>query len=359
MRKPKLFLISSGRLLPFLGLFASLAVWGQQVSGRVTANAQQPVAGALVKVQARGGVQTIVSTTGADGTFSASGIKTDEALVSVEKDGVLLFRAIVSTKSGEPMDISLPQPFHLSGWHPADLAADPAQGVLVVDTGGGVWRIRNDAQGPHRDVLFQIPLGFSISSITAGEGVVFVTTNPATGCTVFRFTIANRSTDRKVLSLSETCSGIAVAGSAIYVAFSQSKEVRRWDNWDSTQPKGFGVNNDAALGSLLFDKQGQRLLVADRDGRLYAMPLAGGKATQLTSGAGWIASLAADSNHILMASGKKIVMIARSDNHGEKDPPALTSLTGGTLAGLAFDSAGNLWYADYSNGTVSGPLIFR
>jgi hypothetical protein len=37
----------------------------------------------------------------------------------------------------------------------------------------------------------------------------------------------------------------------------------------------------------------------------------------------------------------------------------LQSLTGGTIAGIAFDAAGNFWYADYDHGEVTGPLILK
>jgi hypothetical protein len=270
-----------------------------------------------------------------------------------------LFRAIVSTKSSEPLEVSLPKPFHLPGWQPADMTGDPSQGVLVLDTTGGISRIRNDAQGPHQEVLFHVPAAYATSSIAAGEGFVVVTSNSRAHCTLFRFTIANRSIDQKTLAQSGTCVGVAVAGSSINVVFIDSKEIGHWDKWDSPSSKRYTIQGATTPATLLFDKQDQRFLVGDRDGQLYAVPLDGGHSSKLTSGAGWIASLAANSNHILMASGKKILMILRSDNHGENPPPALRSLTGGSISGVAFDSAGNLWYSDYTNGSVSGPLTFR
>jgi len=335
------------------------SAFAQQVSGKVTADGSQPIPGAIVKVQAKGGVQTVVSNTADDGSFSFTGIKTDQALLSVEKNGQLLFRSIVSTKTGVPLTINLQKPFQLADWHPADMTADPAQGVLVVDRTGGVSRIRGDTQGPHQDVLFRIPSSYAVSSLAADGGIVVVTTNSAIGCTLFRFTVASGTTDQKVLSPGNTCSGIALLGASMNVVFSKQREVRHWDDWNSSGRVLAGLGSGAALGALIFDRQGSRLLAADTDGHVYAVPLAGGKTAQLTSGAGWIGSLAAGPNHILMASGKKILMISRADNRGENPPSVLQSLTGGTIAGIAFDAAGNFWYADYDHGEVTGPLILK
>jgi hypothetical protein len=55
----------------------------------------------------------------------------------------------------------------------------------------------------------------------------------------------------------------------------------------------------------------------------------------------------------------KSVMISRFDNHRENPPPPLHSLTGGVIAGVTFDAVGNLWYADFTKGSVSGPLLFK
>ena len=226
------------------------SAFAQQVSGKVTADGSQPITGAIVKVQAKGGVQTVVSNTADDGSFSFTGIKTDQALLSVEKNGQLLFRSIVSTKTGVPLTINLQKPFQLADWHPADMTADPAQGVLVVDRTGGVSRIRGDTQGPHQDVLFRIPSSYAVSSLAADGGIVVVTTNSAIGCTLFRFTVASGTTDQKVLSPGNTCSGIALLGASMNVVFSKQREVRHWDDWNSSGRVLAGLGSGAALGGI-------------------------------------------------------------------------------------------------------------
>jgi hypothetical protein len=137
-----------------------------------------------------------------------------------------------------------------------------------------------------------------------------VTSNSGEGCALFRFTIATRSTDQKVLDPSETCAGIAVIENSIDVVLVKSKNIEHLDTWGSTSSKRFSIEPAGSPGPLLFDKQAQRFLVGDTDGHVYAIPVGGGRAAQLTSGAGWIAELAANSNHILIASGKKILMIS-------------------------------------------------
>ena len=89
-------------------------------------------------------------------------------------------------------------------------------------------------------------------------------------------------------------------------------------------------------------------------------PFQNGKVTLVRSGIGQrITSIAPTADHIVIASGKRIAMIRRSDNHSEKVPPALETMTGGAITGVAADVSGNLWYADMSKGIVAGPLVIE
>jgi Carboxypeptidase regulatory-like domain len=327
----------------------------QQISGKVTADGAQPISGAVVRVQAKGGIQTVVSTTGPDGAFSATGLKTDQVLLSVEKDGRLLFRSIVSTTSGTPVDISLPSPFHMSGWNPSDLTPDPATGVLVADKAGQISRIQSGNSGPSRAVVFSVPPAFRINSIAAGLQAILATANSVVGCGIFRFVVTTRALENRVISTAGPCSGVAVNGDDVYVAFANGAELWHWSDWNSNSPGRIQVPS-SGITSLAMDRRGGRILFGDRTGHVYALSLPNGMSTLLTSNAGWVASLTANANHIFIASGNKILLISRSTNQGENPPPVLQKLTGGAISGVAVDAQDRLWYSDVDKGIVTGPL---
>jgi hypothetical protein len=76
----------------------------------------------------------------------------------------------------------------------------------------------------------------------------------------------------------------------------------------------------------------------------------------LASNLGTVQSIATSRYHILVASGKKVLFLARSDNRGENPPAGLQSLTGGHIVGVAVDATDRLWFADYDNKLVAGPF---
>ena len=69
-----------------------------------------------------------------------------------------------------------------------------------------------------------------------------------------------------------------------------------------------------------------------------------------------VQSIATSRLHILLASGEKILFLARSDNRGENPPAGLQSLTGGHIVGVAVDATDSLWFADYDKKLVAGPF---
>jgi DNA-binding beta-propeller fold protein YncE len=264
----------------------------------------------------------------------------------------------VSTKTKGALNISLMKPFHLPDWHPVDIAPDPVAGVLVLEIGGGVSRIRSDQSGHHQESLFSVPLSYMVVSIAADIGAIYVTSNSQLGCTVFKFTIATRSVSRKIISTTNSCHGIATGGGSIYVVLTESKQIAYSDNWNSPFSRTFDLRPSSSPEPLVFDNAGQRLLVGDTTGKIYAVSVPSGKITLVNSEVGWAASIAATMNHILVASKTKIISIARADNRIE-NPPPLRSLTGGIIAGVVSDASGNIWYADYDNGSVVGPLVVK
>jgi hypothetical protein len=69
------------------------------LSYKVMLNHDRPVADAYVKLQSPGGAKTIVAKTDEAGRFSVTGVKADKLLVTIEKNGSLVYRGITKVDS--------------------------------------------------------------------------------------------------------------------------------------------------------------------------------------------------------------------------------------------------------------------
>jgi hypothetical protein len=285
---------------------------------------------------------------------------------------------LLQAASGTP-----PPQFHLAGWFPVDITADPVKGVLVLERQGQVSRIFSDGTDLHQEILFTVSLPEVAEAITAGGDAVYVSANSRNGCMIFRYTFTTREVTRKSISPTSACEGIAAAGHSLFVILAKTKQLELWENWDSESPRVESLQQLQHPGFLVFDKISQRLLVSEApdslradmkspeaadlihqmpitDFRVHAVSVQNGKVTLVTSGIGQrITSIAPVADHIFIASGKRISMIRRSDNQSEKVPPALETMTGGAISGVASDVSGKLWYADMSKGTIAGPLTIE
>jgi hypothetical protein len=331
---------------------------GQQFEGTVTANGEQPLVGALVKAEAKGGIQTVVTKTDSNGYFALSDLKTDPILLSIELDGKLLFRAIVPSRPQSPLNISLPTPIRKTGsWVPVDLASGTGSTVFVLDRDNAVSKITVDSRGSRLESVFVLPQSHALSAIAASQQSVLVTGNNGADCSIFRYSIETKSLSSKTISGQGSCAGIATDGNVLYVVFTDRKEIKFWKSWDSGSYGLWRFDDMRTPGPLFLDESGHQLLLADTStGTLYSVSVTDGKAKMVATNIGWAAALAANSKHIAIASGKKILFVSRADYRGEDPPTNLKSLTGGNIVGLAIDGKGRLWFADYDKHLVQGPV---
>jgi hypothetical protein len=75
------------------------AMHAADLSGRITLNTSSPLKGAYVKIQTPGGARTIVTNTDEAGRFSIPNLPNDKILMTVEKDGAVLYRGISKVES--------------------------------------------------------------------------------------------------------------------------------------------------------------------------------------------------------------------------------------------------------------------
>jgi len=241
-------------------------------------------------------------------------------------------------------------------WQPGDLAAGASSGLFVLATDGGVFRLNVEKQGPPRlDKLFRVSSAYTAYAVAASADSVFVAASSKLGCTVFKYGLSSKSLAQRLVVPNGRCVGIATDGSALYLTFPDQKEIRYLQNWDASSRSWPFADGDAP-GYITFDDVGHRLIVADASGKAYSVSTADGSKQLMASNLGSVASIATSRFHILVASGKKVLFLARSDGHGENPPAGLQVLTGGHIVGVAVDASDRLWFADYDKKIVEGPF---
>lgn len=242
-------------------------------------------------------------------------------------------------------------------WRPVDLTFHPAAGLFVLDDDGAVSRVRIDQRGIHLETLFRLKAIDRPAELTANSESVFSSSNNSIGCTVYQFSLVSRKTSQRLIPVGGGgCDGIATDGNTVYLLLPGKKEIRYWPNWDASSTESWSFNQIAQGGVLTFDSSGRRLLYAGGSGTAYAISVPEGKIQPLVSNVGAVHSIATDPNHILLASGKKVLFYSRSDNHGENPPPNMQSLSGGLISGVAVDTTNSAWIADFDNGLIQGPF---
>jgi hypothetical protein len=212
-----------------------------------------------------------------------------------------------------------------------------------------------DSHDSHIDELFRLKSSYQGLAVTATSQYVYVVARSIVGCIVVRYMLANRSIAERVLATKEQCAGIASDGTAIYVTLPQKNEIRYLSSWEAS-PRSWNISGAEDLGTITFDRVAHRIIAADYSGKAFAISTSDGAQQAMASNLGWVNSIAASPQHILVASGTKILSLARSDNHGENPPLSLQSLTGGHIVGVAIDSSDRAWFADFDKELAQGPL---
>jgi len=248
--------------------------------------------------------------------------------------------------------------FQANGWQPADLTENAASGLFALDKSGAVSKLTPGQQGAAGiQKLFQIPGAMSGYAIAANADSVFLAAGSQLGCTIYRYTLASKMTTSLLMAAHQRCVGIANDGTNLYVSMPERKEIRYWSTWDASSPRNWSLSKIQSPGNIGLDETGHRLIVADdATGQVYAVSIPDGKEELLSGNVGAVQSIATSRFHTLLASGKQILFLARSNNQGENPPHGWPALPGGNIVGVAVDSSDKLWIADYDKKVVEGPL---
>ncbi len=298
-----------------------------------------------------------VASVGQDGRFEFSGLQPESYLLEIYSGERLVYQKVVSAQNPQPVEISLiPVVFKRRGWRPTDMTSAPGSGIFVLDKDGGVSKLSEEQQNTHIDTLFRLKGAYQGLSLAADQQAVYVTAESRIGCMVVRYSLSSKAISERLLATGERCAGIASDGTTIYVVFPARNEIRYFRSWDASSYSEWSLTGVESLGVITFDRVANRLIVADVSGKAYAISISDGAKQLLASNLGWVNSMAASREHILVASGTKILSHARSDNSGENPPLSLQTLTGGHIVGVAVDASDRAWFADFDKEVVQGQL---
>jgi hypothetical protein len=326
---------------------------------RLYAPKKQPQEGAG---EAKGDVRRVrLAYISADGDFEFPDLRPGSYLLEIYIGDRLLYQKVVSTQDPQPLEIALSvNPCSLvyrkAGWRPVDLTSDQTSGVFVLDSAGAVSKLTCDQTTTRIDRVFVLPGAYQGVSVAASAQWVYADANSAVGCSVFRYSLADKSMAQRSMGVNAICGGIAANGTAVYVTMPHENTIRYLTSWDNSEFQSWAVAGADGLGAITFDRIGDRLIAADHVGKAFAIVISNGAVEPLGSNLGWVHGIAASQQHILLASGKKVLSLARSDNRGENPPLSLQSLTGGLIAGVAVDGGDRAWFADHDKQLVEGPL---
>ena len=289
-----------------------------------------------------------------DSTFAYEGKTANYAYYTLLRVSAEILNVV---KSLPQATAAPPTKFQDKGWQPADLTSNATSGMFALDTRGGVSKLDAYTRaGPRIEKLFQLKGSDQGYALTANADSVFVASTSKLGCTLYRYSLATKAVSNHLVAVHERCVGIANDGTAIYVAIPDRKEIRYWDTWDATSYHTWTIPESGSPGYLVFDAAGHRLIIADDTGTAYAISVPDGRRQLLSGKLGAVQSLAASRFHVLVASGTRVLFLARSDNHGENLPVGSQTLPGGHIVGVAVDKSDKLWLADYDNKLVEGPF---
>lgn len=276
---------------------------------------------------------------------------------------IRLSKEIQSVAESLPLS-DLPQTkftiFEAKGWRPEDLAFNSNSGMFVLDATGAVSRVAVDQQGvPHIEKLFKLDLDISGNALAADAQSVFVTSTAVPGCTIYRYSLVTKTLSRRRLfSPDESCVGIASDGKSVYLTVPSRGEIRYFESWDASSSHSLSFSTITHPSILAFDNVGYRLIVYS-NGSVYAISLPDHKRQLLASDLEDVSFISASRFYVLLASGKRIIFLARSDNHRENPPAILQSLKKGEIAGIVIDPNDQLWIADSDRKLVTGPFLLN
>jgi hypothetical protein len=249
-----------------------------------------------------------------------------------------------------------------SGWRPIELSYNAKLGIFALGFYGDVSKIYFDSAGSHSLEIFKLPGLYQPVSMASDENAVYVAARSSATCTLWKYVVATKELAQKAVVGLKACSAVASDGIGLYVAgeLRGNTSLLHWSAWDAPTQDDHSWPDLTVIGTLHFDQSGNRLLIGDSSaGLLHSVAIPSFQKVQLASNLGWINSITSDDLRILVASGKKILLLNSKTGAGQNPPASLRGLHGGHLSGVILDLAGSAWVSDYDRDSITGPIPFN
>lgn len=237
------------------------------------------------------------------------------------------------------------------------MTSDPISGAFALDETGSVSKLYCEQSTPRIENIFTLPAAYEGAAVAADAQWVYVSSNTQLGCTVFRYSLLDKSVSHRLLNTGGPCDGIATDGTAVYVALPYRSEINYLTSWEAPSHRSWDIGGAQGAETLVYDRIWKCLIVTDHHGRAFAVATSNGVVTKLATDLGVVRAVASSRQHVLLASGTKVLALARADSRVEKSPPvSLQFLTGGRISGITVDGNDRVWLNDCDKKLVEGPI---
>jgi WD40 repeat protein len=252
----------------------------------------------------------------------------------------------------------------INNWSPIDLALDTDGSFLVLDSQRRVYRLSQGDKGFSSEQLFTLPAGVEPDAIASNDQHIYVTSNSnAGGCRLYSYSKATRSQSLRYHSLS-ACSGVAVDGQKVFVAFGVMGAVWVWDesNFQTPAHRFFPTLDGSA--AMAVDSHTHELFIGTQIGLLYVVA-PGGNPRQVADAQTPVASIGLGTDALLVVARDTTKCYDRHTNahvHGYSPRPIAQCINGhlkGQYTGLRVDATQNAWLTDQVHDDFSGPFPVR
>jgi len=327
----------------------------QQIQGTVTIGLGQPVADAVVRIEAPGGKRE-QARTDANGRFATPTLNQDRVLVSVIQNDELVYRAIRQVGGGPALDIRLAAAYDAPrGFDPIALVALPGGSVYAADNGANGRLIRFDSIGSGVVIgtnhKFNGITGKLVGGVPAVYGCIdnssivsFDRSGSALKTWPAPATWAHRPNCMSVTADPDT--------GAVYLAHADNPEASMAsiylldENKDSMSR--FAVVQVRGVGPMAVFGAEKTLFLSDvRAGAILSVDLARKRATTtLVQGLGPVNALAADElrRRLYVAEGNRVRQIDLAARPARLSP--FTTRNIGSASALGVDAAGLVYVGD-------------
>lgn len=251
-----------------------------------------------------------------------------------------------------------------SYWQPRDLAIETDGTFIALDDFGRVDRLAEAGGSISSQRLFVIPIASKPRSIASNDRYIFATSNGISGCVLYMWEKESQRYTTHPFFLKQ-CSGVAIDGEKLYLAFDDKQTILSWNNLEFLNPTTINVSpSDPSLANskgeiaLAVDASSHELFIGNKFGDLFVVRPDKRIRTLGRVGAK-INSIALSANFILVASSGGVACFDRSAPSSERGMGCLRTRVHDEIVGVRVDRDQRAWLLERNRDDFMGPILIQ